>query len=448
MNNSLRSIVLTLIFSVSLFLYRGIAQNVGINYTGAAPNASAVLDISSTTSGLLVPRMTTAQMNAIAAPALSLVIYNTTVNCFEFWTGTAWVTMTCVCVSPSPNSPSGVSAPAINTCGNIYSVPVVPGATGYMWSITPSGSGTSITSGQGTATVNICFGPALQTYTICVYDSSLTCAKSPASCRTVTSTNCLHGSINFSYTGAMQTWTVPACITQVTVTLKGASGGNSATSGSPLCNLGGLGGTVTGVLPVAPGSVLNIFVGGMGATPVSPFGAQAAGGWNGGGLGGFNGSAYAGGGGGGMTDIRVGGVAWANIVVCAGAGGGAAYNYGCGGYDQGGPGGGATGGCGEQDVTFGCPPTYATGGGGSQIAGGAGGQWSGYCLSGSGGPGIGGNGCVPTEDGGGGGAGYYGGGAGCWEGGGGGSSYVTGLSSVSANTQGTNTGNGSLSLTY
>jgi hypothetical protein len=44
---------------------------------GATPNASAMLDVSSTTKGLLPPRMTEAQRMAIAAPATGLVVYQT-----------------------------------------------------------------------------------------------------------------------------------------------------------------------------------------------------------------------------------------------------------------------------------------------------------------------------------------------------------------------------------
>lgn len=53
------------------------AQNIAINPTGAAPNASSMLDVASTTSGLLVPRMTLAQRNLIANPATSLLIFQT-----------------------------------------------------------------------------------------------------------------------------------------------------------------------------------------------------------------------------------------------------------------------------------------------------------------------------------------------------------------------------------
>jgi hypothetical protein len=71
------------------------AQNVGINSTGAAPNSSAMLDIVSTSSGLLVPRMTAAQKTAIASPATGLLIYQTDAGTqgigFYFYNGAAWV---------------------------------------------------------------------------------------------------------------------------------------------------------------------------------------------------------------------------------------------------------------------------------------------------------------------------------------------------------------------
>lgn len=72
-----------------------VSQNVGINSTGAAPNSSAMLDIASTSSGLLVPRMTAAQKTAIATPATGLLIYQTDAGTqgigFYFYNGAAWV---------------------------------------------------------------------------------------------------------------------------------------------------------------------------------------------------------------------------------------------------------------------------------------------------------------------------------------------------------------------
>jgi hypothetical protein len=63
--------------------------NVGIGTTG--PLASALLDLTSTTSGFLPPRMTTAQRDAIASPATGLVVFNTTTNALNLYNGTTWV---------------------------------------------------------------------------------------------------------------------------------------------------------------------------------------------------------------------------------------------------------------------------------------------------------------------------------------------------------------------
>lgn len=67
------------------------SQNVGINATGAAPDASAMLDITSTISGLLIPRMTSVQRTAILLPATGLKVYDTTTGSFWYFNGTIWV---------------------------------------------------------------------------------------------------------------------------------------------------------------------------------------------------------------------------------------------------------------------------------------------------------------------------------------------------------------------
>jgi hypothetical protein len=59
------------------------------------PDASAQLDVASTTKGFLPPRMTTTQKNAIATPAAGLVVYDTTLNKLCVYT-TAWETITSI----------------------------------------------------------------------------------------------------------------------------------------------------------------------------------------------------------------------------------------------------------------------------------------------------------------------------------------------------------------
>jgi len=79
-------IVMTLCLSINL------NAQVAINTTGAVPVASSMLDITSTTSGLLIPRMTSAQRTAIAAPATGLLVYQTDATIgFYYFNGTIWV---------------------------------------------------------------------------------------------------------------------------------------------------------------------------------------------------------------------------------------------------------------------------------------------------------------------------------------------------------------------
>jgi len=82
----------------------GFSQNVGINATGAAPSAWAMLDIAHSTKGLLIPRVALSALNN-AAPIgsgmpVSMLVYNTAtagtspnnvVPGYYYWDGSVWV---------------------------------------------------------------------------------------------------------------------------------------------------------------------------------------------------------------------------------------------------------------------------------------------------------------------------------------------------------------------
>jgi len=121
----------------------------------ASPAATSALDITSTTKGILIPRMTTVQRNAIATPATGLQVYNTDCSVLNYWTGTCWIAMSKAIPDPVPIT----STPSATTfcAGQLrtYSVPAITGVTFYNWTVP---AGTSITSGQGTTTINATFG--------------------------------------------------------------------------------------------------------------------------------------------------------------------------------------------------------------------------------------------------------------------------------------------------
>jgi hypothetical protein len=191
----------------------------------------------------------------------------------------------------------------------------------------------------------------------------------------------------FSYTGEIQNFTIPASVYQISVDINGAAGGSYGSYGVP-----GYGARVQATIPVAPGTVLFIFVGGQGYVAGCYYGNEYAyGGWNGGGQGAFCSTS-----GGGSSDIRIGGTGFVNRIVVAGGGGGYYWGGGCD-YQRGGHGGevgvDGSGGCG-----------FSRGGGGTATSGGTAGNYG--ATAGS--FGQGGDGFLPNTHGGGGG-GYFGG---------------------------------------
>ncbi len=88
--------VLLFIVNSLYFIYPTVAQNnVGIGTT--SPNTKAILELQATDKGLLVPRLTNAEMLGIATNASTngLLVYNTTNDCFYYWNNTTvlWKSM-------------------------------------------------------------------------------------------------------------------------------------------------------------------------------------------------------------------------------------------------------------------------------------------------------------------------------------------------------------------
>jgi len=247
----------------------------------------------------------------------------------------------------------------------------------------------------------------------------------------------------FSYTGASQTYTVPAGLTKLTIEAYGAQGGTGCTPSAAA----GLGGYARETINVTPGETLQINVGGQGGNGAcSGTTAGGTGGFGGGGTGGTNGSngsaSSGGGGGGGASDVRQAGTALSNRVLVAGGGGGGGSSSssatgGGGGDTSGAAGGGGGGGGGTQSAGGAAGGNDSTAGGTpTQDKGGTGGSRS--ALGG-------------ISGGGGGGGGYYGGGGGgdntgSIGGGGGGSGYVLPTATNGTMQTGQRSGNGLVNI--
>ncbi|SFS72298.1 HYR domain-containing protein [Marininema halotolerans] len=285
----------------------------------------------------------------------------------------------------------------------------------------------------------------------------------------------------FTYTGALQTLTIPGGVCRVTIQAQGAAGGSNLFYSSFDEDGGGLGASIQGTFAVAPGDVLSIVVGGQGGdTPDinEPNGGGGGGGgsfvWQGSSFGELNPSTLlvaAGGGGGGAgfdfgEDDSGSASGGSGMIGSIGQdGGNAAGGFGAGGTaGNGGSGGnggmmaglgGGGGGGGGINFNGGNGFGNAGGDGGvSIVAGGAGGAGGvgamGDYIGGDGGFGGGGGG---SDRNGGGGGGFSGGGGGTGVGffvaaggGGGGGSFNGGTNPV--HMEGVRAGNGIVEIIY
>lgn len=266
-------------------------------------------------------------------------------------------------------------------------------------------------SGNGSISVqtdsNLTWGRRSQTVSVQTTDGQVT--------RQITVSQAGHPSKDYTYTGAVQSDTLPAGTYKLECW--GAQGGSYSTT-----YYGGKGGYSVGEITLEQDTTIYVYVGGQGTGGTSS-GSKAAG-FNGGGAGYSTSTTYLTGSGGGASDVRIGTDSlYARVIVAGGGGGFGSYNSTASNRKVGGYGGGTSGGTGGQystsykagtggtqtakgtsyysstanSTTYGTLPAFGTGGASKntsyQIAGGGGG-WYGGGYAGRGGGAGGGSGYV------------------------------------------------------
>lgn len=419
--------------------------NVGIGT--ATPDNNAMLDISSTSKGVLFPRLSTAQRDAIPQPIpTSLTIFNTSTNCLEFYVGNMWHPIACPCDN-MPATPIASAASNITATAFTANWQSVLGAIGYFLDVATDPTFNNILPnynnlGVGNlTTLNINGLACATTYYFRVRAFNKYCTTESSNAVAVY-TRTPSGKQVFTYTGANQVFEVPCGVNSISVKIWAAGGGGNG--GGESGGSGGAGAYVTGTYTTSGGTLINVTVGQGGASNRnSPSGNVGAASFGGGGRG-FLGIAYNSGSGGGLSGIALG----STYIAVAGAGGGGGSFYSTWpnastNRPTGGPGGSTTNGYDGG--------SSANGGGRSGANGGAGGTGSSILYNGGAGTSNqGGDGKGTTSGGGayyfggGGGGGYIGGGGGGGGsttayigGGGGGSSYISGTGFTGTNSPGT-----------
>lgn len=463
------------------------AQGVAVNNTGQAADSSAIMDVSSTQQGVVLPRMTEAQRNAIQNPANGLIIFNLTSGCYNYYSYGQWFEWCGSCIPPQ--TPVIISNAPVCEGDSLKLFTTFVNNVTYSWS-GPGGFSSTLQN----PVIPISSLSNSGTYTLVLNQNG--CVSSPGTL-SVTVNALPQASFNYSpvppvinqnvtfspaVSGASYSWTFqsgnPATSNQqnpvvqwsatgtylvgLSVTQNGCSASSSQSLN--LVNCGSVHGSQTFNYTgnsqsfTVPACVYSLQLEAWGAQG----GNAASGGYTGGRggyaygtisvnpgdviyvyvggkgqdasspsnnytAGGFNGGGTGvseGGGGGGGSDIRVGGTALSNRVLVAGGGGGAYCNSWA---DNGGYGGGLSGQ--SRQVTTG--GTQSAGGDyGGQLGQGGSQSNTGYMCGGGGG-------------------GYYGGGAPQVNGtGSGGSSYYGGTQPPNGTTADVRTGHGQVTITW
>ena len=162
--NMKKALYLSLALAALVFFPNHFANaqgGVGINSAGSPPDNSALLDVSGINKGVLIPRLSTAQRDAIPSPANGLTIFNTDCNVYNFNAGTSsspsWATINSsnalvagVTISSNPVGAicTGASVTFTATPANGINSP------GYQWKVNGSNVGTNSTTFTSTGLSN------------------------------------------------------------------------------------------------------------------------------------------------------------------------------------------------------------------------------------------------------------------------------------------------------
>ena len=249
MNTNTRKILAVILLVLAL-LSQAFSQIPGmaINTDGATSHNSAMLDVSSTTSGFLPPRMTYSQKMAIVAPLAGLLIWCS--NCgasgeLQIYNGSAWTNFVGGTASGTkPDAPTIGAAAASGVSGTatvVYTAPVNTGGTtiaSYTAISTPGGiTATLNQAGSGTITVTGLTNGTAYTFT-------------------VTATNAMGASVASSPSNSVTPFTVPGAPvigtatagkaqTTITFTAPASNGGSAITSYTATSSPGGITGTLS-----------------------------------------------------------------------------------------------------------------------------------------------------------------------------------------------------------
>ncbi len=127
--------------------------NLGFKQIGNTPmNASAIIEMKSTNKGMLLPRLTTAQINAVPSPTQGLMLYDTDAKCVKTYNGIIWE-----CLDSNPPAAatpiSNSFAQKVNGNADNNGYGIVSDASGNIYSVGDFSNTITVGKGSNTSTL-------------------------------------------------------------------------------------------------------------------------------------------------------------------------------------------------------------------------------------------------------------------------------------------------------
>jgi trimeric autotransporter adhesin len=90
----MRKITIVFVIALLMLSINSFTQNVAVTDDDLySADPSAILDVKSTTKGLLIPRLTTVERTGMSIHATGLLVFDTDVKSFYFWDGLSWINL-------------------------------------------------------------------------------------------------------------------------------------------------------------------------------------------------------------------------------------------------------------------------------------------------------------------------------------------------------------------